>query len=294
VAGLLVRNRWWMLLPAAALMFAAMPGFGQSDTARGGVIAKPVLAFDVVSIKANKSNGHDYTMELPAGGDGVVITNVNLYAIVRFAYDFYRQDLISGVPAWAETERYDIQAKVAGTDVAAWRGMKDSERRLMLQAVLTERFGLKAHWESREVGVHALVVAKGGPKIRESKPGETGELTDANGKPVQGILHTGPGQETAQGASMAELALELSDYTGRQVIDKTGLAGVYDFKLQFTPEPGFGPEYRRQRQQAAPLPEFTGPTIFTAVQEQLGLKLEAAKLPVNGLAIDHLERPAGN
>jgi uncharacterized protein (TIGR03435 family) len=94
---------------------------------------------------------------------------------------------------------------------------------------------------------------------------------------------------------MQDLCLTLTDYTGRQVLDKTGLTGVYDFTRRFTPEPGYGAEARpgKQNEGAYP-PDSSFPTIFTAVQEQLGLKLEAAKQAVDGLVIDHVEQPSEN
>lgn len=278
----------------AVLFTVAMPGLPQESTSPVKAAVKPRISFDVVSIKLNKVDSPNYTAPFPAAEDGLVIKGVNLYSIIRFAYDFWREDLISGVPAWAKTERYDIQAKVAGADVPTWRAMNDDQRRLMLQAVLEDKFKLKAHLEPRAAAVHELVVARNGAKMKLADPDHPGQLKDARGNPVQGILQTGPGEYTAQAESMDDLALTLSDYTGRQVVDRTGLAGLYDFKLQFTPEPGFGPEYRGQRQSNAPLPEFTGPSIFTAVQEQLGLKLEPAKVPVEGLVIDHLKHPAEN
>lgn len=282
-------------LLAVGLLVATLPVFGQGDAeVRPSVRSAPALTFDVVSIKPNKSNSSHYTLEFPPGGDGVVITNVNLYSIIRFAYDFWREDLIFGVPAWTKSEQYDIQAKVAGADVAAWRGLSDGERRLMLQAVLADSFKLKAHLEPKEISVYALVAAKDGPKMKVAKPDEVGELKSPDGKPAQGMVHTGQGQFTAQQASMADLALELSDYTGRQVIDKTGLVGRYDFTLQFAPEPGYGPEYRGQQARSAPPPEASGSSVYTAVQEQLGLRLDPAKAPVEGLVIDHVERPAEN
>ena len=212
--------------------------------------------------------------------------------IIRFAYDFERQDLISGMPDWAKSERYDIQAKVSGDDMALWRELSDSDRRVMVQAILADRFKLKVRREPKDVPLYELVVAKTGAKVKESKPGDPKELKGPDGNVVRGMLHTGQGQFTAQNESMADLALTLSDYADRQVIDKTGLTGRYDFTLQFAPEPGHGPEYRHPG--SPPPPDAVGPSVFTAVQEQLGLKLEPAKQPVEGLVVDQVERPAGN
>ena len=172
--------------------------------------------------------------------------NLQLQYIVQFAYDFHRGDLISGMPDWgkpqANAARFDIQAKVAGSDLAEWRAMSDGDRRVMVQGILAERFKLKIHHEPKVVAVFELVVGKGGSKIKEAKGDQPGALKAADGSVKKGLFRTGFGQYTAQGTDIKELALTLSDYTGRQVIDKTGLAGSYDFVLRFVPEPGYGPE----------------------------------------------------
>lgn len=275
----------------------AMLAGGQAQTQQAPVIAttpKPSISFDVVSIKRNTTNSSDYAMPFPAAADGLVIRNNNLFFIIKFTYQFWSEDLIAGAPDWTKAERYDIVAKVAAADVPAWQALTNDQRRLMLQHILEERFKLKAHFEPKEITVHELVVAKGGPKMSPADPNAPNDLKNPDGTPVHGILYTGPGQYTAQSTSMKDLALTLSDYTSRQVIDRTGLTGVYDFKLQFTPEPGFGPEYRHRTSNSPPLPEFTGPSIYTAVQEQLGLKLEPAKAPVDSLVIDQIQRPEEN
>ena len=259
-----------------------------SDTKTAAV--RSSISFDVVSVKRNTGNSSDYAMPFPAAADGLVIRNINLFSTIKFAYDFWREDLISGAPAWSKTDRYDITAKVAPADVPAWQALSDDQRRLMLQQVLEDHFHLKAKFEPQETAVHELVLAKGGSKLKPSDPNAPSELKNPDGTPVHGLLYTGPGQYTAQQTSMKELALTLSDYTGRQVIDKTGLSGSYDFKLQFTPEPGFGPEYRHRTSSSPALPEFSGPSIYTAVQEQLGLRLEPAKAPVEALVIDQVQR----
>jgi uncharacterized protein (TIGR03435 family) len=287
-------GRRLMLLVVGGVAVAT-PLLGQGDGAQGATTAKP-LAFDVVSIKPDKSETGPFTIGFPADGDGLSITNIPLEYIIRFAYDFERGDLVSGAPEWAKSERYDIQAKVAGVDLTAWREMSDSDRRVMVQGILADNFKLKVRREPKDVPLYELVVANNGAKVKESKPGDPQELKGPDGSVIHGMLHTGQGQFTAQDTSMAELALTLSDYAGRQVIDKTDLAGRYDFTLKFTPEPGYGPEYRGAAGRAlngAPPPD-SGPTVYTAVQEQLGLKLEPAKAPVDGLVIDHVERPAGN
>jgi uncharacterized protein (TIGR03435 family) len=295
VAELIGRNRRRVLLLAAAFVALMLPAFRLGDAAQDAA-AKPLLAFDVVSIKPDKSEMGPFTIGFPADGDGLAVTNIPLEYIIQFAYDFHRPDLISGVPDWAKSERYDIQAKVAAADLPQWNELSDDRRRLMVQAILVDRFKLQIHREAKEIEVYELVVGKNGSKVTEAKPGDPKGLKGPDGSVIRGMLHTGFGQYTAQETPMVELALVLSDYSGRQVIDKTGLKGTYDFKLQFTPEVGFGPEYRGaagRAQSAAPTESSAG-SIFTAVQEQLGLKLESAKQPVEGLVVDHVERAAGN
>jgi uncharacterized protein (TIGR03435 family) len=291
------RNRRWILLLAVflapAICQAAAQDVGGSQGQ--GAAARP-LAFDVVSIKPDKSEVGPFTIGFPADGDGLVVTNIPLGYIIQFAYDFERGDLVTGLPEWARSDRYDIQAKVAAADLAAWREMSDGNRRVMVQGILADSFKLKIRRVPTETPVYELVVGKSGSKLKEAKPGDPKELKGPDGKVIRGMLHTGAGQFTAQDTPMSELALTLSDYADRQVVDKTGLAGKYDFTLQFTPEPGHGPEYRGAAGRAlnGAAPESAGPTVYTAVQEQLGLKMEPAKTSVEGLAIDHVERPAAN
>jgi uncharacterized protein (TIGR03435 family) len=160
----------------------------------------------------------------------------------------------------------------------------------MLQPVLAERFKLQAHHEIKDRPVYALVVAKGGPKLKAAQSGEAHPNTDkANPNGMHHgstIFATAPGQITGEAASTGDLALTLSDRgeqsLGRPVIDKTGLAGKYDFTLQLPP-PASGDDAQQ-----------TVATLFTAVQEQLGLKLEPTTAPTDYLVIDHIERPSAN
>ncbi len=281
----------WLL---AGLIAAAMPGgiHAQSTASAPVAAAKPPLAFDVVSIKPDKKETGPFTIGFPVDGDGFAVANLPLEYIIRFAYDFERGDLVQGMPDWAKSERYDIQAKVASADLPIWTQLPDDLRRTMVQAILVDRFKLQIHRAPMGLPIYALQVDKAGSKLKDAKPGDPGEVKGPDGKPIRGMLHTGQGQFTAQDESMADLALYLSDYTGRQVIDQTGLTGRYDFKLQFAPEPGYGPEYRHPS--SPPPPDAVGPSVYTAVQEQLGLKLESTKAPVDGLVVDHVERPAEN
>jgi uncharacterized protein (TIGR03435 family) len=243
--------------------------------------------FDVVSIKLNKSGNPYGQLSLKPEGDSFVVTNAPMQRIIEFAFNFRRDDLVFGAPDWARNERYDVMAKVAAPDVAAYHALNEEQRRQMLQAIFADRCRMQAHLESREIPAYALVVAKNGPKMQQAGPNDPPVVVrDRDGNPTQeDALFRIPGQIKAQQVPMRSLALALTaSNIGRQVIDKTGLTGKYSFTLQWTPD---------QQAETAP-PADAAPSIFTAIQEQLGLKLESAKAPIDALVIDHLERPNDN
>jgi uncharacterized protein (TIGR03435 family) len=162
----------------------------------------------------------------------------------------------------------------------------------MLQALLAKRFGLVFHRENRDVQVYMLVVGKNGPKLHEAKPGDTypNGINLSNGPGGAGVMlmRSGPGGTfivTAQGVPLSSFLPQLSYNSGRPVLDKTGLTGKYDFELTYALD---------QNASAGAASDSTGPSIFTAIQEQLGLKLESGKAPVEIIVIDHAERPSGN
>jgi uncharacterized protein (TIGR03435 family) len=281
---------------AAAFVFltvaAALPA--QTNPLSSPVAAAPQLSFDVVSVRQNKSGSREMTRQSSADSDGINMTNVPLFLIVFYAYHINDANLATGIPDWAMTDRYDVTAKVAPSDVPAFQKLTNTQRGQMMQPVLADRFRLQAHRETKDRPIYALVIAKGGIKMKEAKPGDTypnGVKPNSNGF-VHGatIFATGPGQITGQAASMADLALSLSnrgtDSLGRVVVDRTGLTGKYDFTLQIAPDQS-QPE-GAEGQQAA------GSAIFTALQEQLGLKLQPATVPTEYLVIDHIEKPSEN
>jgi bla regulator protein blaR1 len=214
-------------------------------------------------------------------------------------------DRILGAPGWVKTDHYDIQAKVAPEDAPKLDKLKREERMSMMQPLLMDRFNLKFHHETREMPVYMLVVAKGGLKMKQSEPDATAR---EGGPPRRGMM-MGIGTLEANGAQMDMLAHVLSGQVGRTVIDKTGLTGNYDFSLHFTPEhmpagmgpgpggpgggPG-GPGGAGPGADAPPPPDASGPDIYTAIQEQLGLKLESEKGPVDVIVIDHIDKPSEN
>lgn len=254
---------------------------------------KPI-AFDTVSVKPNKSNdAHPGSMLRPDGFDAENITPiwVMCWAFGQTATD---ESCFSGLPGWASTERFDIIAKVAGPDVPVWGHMSDAEKQRMIREVFADRFKLQTHTETPERPVFALVLAKGGAKLTPSKPGGRTLIVPALGNvalsPTEGWFgysHTGI---VAGNMTMKEFAAHLTTMNlGRPVQDQTGLTGRYDFKLDFAPiQPSAAPSEEGEASEPA------GPEIFTAIQEQLGLKLEPTKAPVPVLVIDHIERPTPN
>ena len=261
----------------------------------------PLPSFEVASIKLNHSGDRRGGLGLPPGR--FTATNAKTKLLIAFAY--HVQDFqVSEGPSWVDSERYDIDAKEEDGLAARAEKLPPDQRadqvRLMLRSLLAERFKLKVSHATKELPVYALAVAKNGPKLHEQKPGDNyaNGIQGANG-PSMGphTLGMRPGRLTGQGISMAELIMILSQQLGRIVLDQTGLRGNYDFTLQWTLDQtssAIAPEPDGGKPAADTTSESSGPSIFTAIQEELGLKLEPTKGPVNVLVIDHIERPSEN
>ena len=258
----------------------------------------PQLTFDVASIKPSSGDERRVMIQFQLGG-GLRTQGTTLKMLIREAYDV-RDFQVSGGPGWINTDRFDVMAKVAGEAVPegnpqdVFRNMSDNQRKTFqeklrerLRALLADRCQLTIHRETKDQAVYALVVAKSGPKIKPSK----------EERPVPRLMN-GRGQINAQGMEMQLLATSLSNQLGRPVIDRTGLTGHFDFELKWTPDPGqsaglFGGS-PPPGVDAPPPPDPNGPSIFTAVQEQLGLRLESSKGPVEMIVIDRVEKPSEN
>lgn len=230
-------------------------------------------AFEVASIKPSP--------DAPGSVSGIFETkgrisakNVTLKRCVRGAYDIPESQILGG-PKWADEDRYYIEAKAA---VPAG----DHELMLMLQTLLAERFKLAFHREQRPVSGYRLVLGKGGLKARASVPdkGSTG--------------NSRRGRIDAEGYTINQLALRLSEVLHRPVLDATGTAGKFDFKLEWTPD-DMQAKLPSGDQRAGGAPDAgVGPSIFAALQEQLGLKLETGKILAAVLVIDSAEKPSEN
>jgi uncharacterized protein (TIGR03435 family) len=272
-------------LRVAILLFAllALPQFAiHAQTTEPQTATTTQLQYDVASIKPHGSA--DNGMQIGNTPDGFRCLNLDLRTLISNAFDI-RRDLISGGPGWVDSARFDVDAKVAGQDLEAYKKLTYPQRRALLQAMLADRFHLKLHHETRTLPLYNLVIAKSGFLLKPlppfTPPPDVAKDSEAAKRP--GIMTMGPGMFQATGVGLAALADNLAEILEHTVVDKTGLTGEYDFKLKWHPEDS-GP----------PAEGDPGISLFTAVQEQLGLKLESAKGPVDILVIDHAEQPAAN
>jgi uncharacterized protein (TIGR03435 family) len=274
---------------------AAAPALAQSDT-------RP--AFAVATIKKNTTGADAQSMRLQPGGR-LVVTNQPLRRLILFAYVLQPQQLTGG-PAWLDSDRFDIVAQAEGDLSPTPPGGPPGTPQLMMQRLLAERFGLVVHTESRELPVYALALARSdgrlGPRIKPAAvdclalmtkvpggvPVQAPQLPD--GRPACGARRDGTGRVTAGGTSMLMFATQL--LTGQSdllVVDRTGLTGAYDFDYEYAADgPGRGD---------GPNPATAvadRPSLFTALEEQLGLKLQPTRAPIDVLVVDQVTPPTEN
>jgi uncharacterized protein (TIGR03435 family) len=263
------------------------------------------LSFEVATVKPSGATDNRIAIMGEPGGR-FRVTNATLKMVMAVAYRV-RDFQISGGPSWIGTDRWDIEGKAEEGSIPQITAPLDptvpNPLMLMVQSLLEDRFQLKIHREMKEQPVYELLVAKGGPKMKLSAdqspigPPQRGgpPPMPKQGQPTpRGMMGMGPGRIEANGVPIANFIQGLSQQLGRPVIDKTGLKGLYNIKLQWTPELG---EVLVKPGGAEPSPpplDPSGPSIFTAVQEQLGLRLESAKGPVEVLVIDGVQRPTEN
>jgi uncharacterized protein (TIGR03435 family) len=249
----------------------------------GGQVATTPPVFEVASVRLNKSGIRGGSMDFSKGGERFTATNMPLGAFVLLAYNLTVRQL-SGPGAFL-SEKYDIVAK-------AEHAVSPEEMLRMLQTLLVERFKLVVRHETKEVAVFALTIGKGGPKLRQSDAPESGGAAFRIPSRAGGI-EPRSGHLIFKGESMSDFAWALSRTAGigdRVVVDNTGLKGNYDFELTFERDSALPPG----ADAGEPASRRLGPSLFSALQEQLGLKLESTKAPVEFLIIDRVERPSEN
>jgi uncharacterized protein (TIGR03435 family) len=221
-------------------------------------------SFEVASIRPNHSDSTDSNVDSTAGGL-LRVNNESLKELIKLAFGV-KDYQIAGAPGWIGSERYDITAKTAQPVNPGFE-----EEKQLIRSLLTERFALKTHVETRESTVYSLSIGRNGAKLTRH---DDGSGTTAR---------TTCGHMTGRRLTTAVLATMLSRQLEHDVLDQTGLPGKYDFQLDWLPDSGPCPDSPRDQ-----------PSVFTAVQEQLGLRLESTKGPTEILVIDHIEPPSEN
>jgi uncharacterized protein (TIGR03435 family) len=267
----------------APSLHAQLPTMSDVDHGNATPAAGPLPEWDVAVVKPHASD--DPSMSWRMTEDGLSLINLPLEQMLCSAWDL-KPYQIEGLSGWMKSTTFDLTAKVSGENVAAYNKLSTAQRRQMLQNLLTDRFQLKTHLETKTLPIYDLVIDKSGSKLTPTTvltpPSE--EEAKAHPEKYKGSGMTmGPGLYEATAVSVRQLASQLSNAVSKPVNDTTGLTGSYDINLHYRPddEPSTGDK--------ADLP-----SIFSAVQEQLGLKLVPAKGPVETLVVDAAQKPEAN
>jgi uncharacterized protein (TIGR03435 family) len=267
---------------------------------RGQSADQKPLAFEVATVKQHNSDEQGPFIRLQPGGR-VTVANMSVHDLITYAYQLAVNQLVGG-PFWIASDHFDVIAKLEDNPQLGTQGSGPNAIQLSMRTLLNERFGLKMHHEPRELDIYALVMVKQGvtgPALKtisatcaaaiKAGPGTSSRSpnppTATSTAPCGGI-GIGPGVIRFGGFPLSQLTSLLGDRTGRVVLDRTGLRGRWQFELRFAPE-----QLGQPPGAEASTPDPDAPSIFTAIQEQLGLKLESTKAAVDVLVIDHVERP---
>ncbi len=249
--------------------FAQQGAAPAADVLRTQPAKDPGLVFEVATIKpaGPSPDGHTH-INYPSGG-GFSAQNITILTLMQWAYGMPERQILDG-PAWLSATRFDLEAKTSPEGDAALRAMPSEQeaKRRMVQVLLADRFNLKVHTETRVLPAYDLVPARGGSKLQASQ---------ANGKTI-GVGRT---HFYGTGLTLTLIAEQLSQLSGRIVVDRTNLSGTYDLALKWSSDD-------------APATDDSAPSLFTAIEEQLGLRLESAKEPVAVLVIDHIQPASAN
>jgi uncharacterized protein (TIGR03435 family) len=239
-------------------------------------------AYDVVVIKPNKSGSGMISADI--GEDTYSATNVSLRMIMQNAYDT-KIDLIFGLTGWADTARFDVQAKIVDTSAQTLKKLTSEQRRAMLRQLLQDRFQLRVHKQVEMLPVYELVIAKSGSKLKEVEPPNEDATLDEH-KTLNGVergkMRMGGTQFVAHDVPLSLLTSVLSHQLHRPVLDKTGLKGKYDLALNWASDDAIASQ------------DSPEAFLFTALQEQMGLRLQPTKGEVETLRVSHVELPTEN
>ena len=242
------------------------------------------VQFDVASIKPSKAGA---TMA-GVGNGGASERNVTVKMLIALAWRL-QEFQISGGPGWMGSDRFDVEA------TAEDRNTDPDQLRLMLQSLLADRFQLKFHRETKESPVYALVVGKDRLKMKLSADQTSPEVNGPSPRgagPNHGAIRIGAGSLIGNAVTIPLFTRFLSQKLDRAIIDRTNLAGRFDIQLQWTP--GAGEQMLDPGGHALPPADSSGPSVFSTIQEQLGLKLESTRAPVEEFVIDRVAKPSEN
>jgi uncharacterized protein (TIGR03435 family) len=246
-----------------------VPALGQTPVPQDNPAVNP--RFQVATIKPSTPEESRTTQ---IRGNRFATTDTSIVDLIKYAYGLHDEE-IAGGPKWLATQKFDLMCDPE----TATRPSSDQFKK-MVQDLLADRFHMATHRETRELSVFAIVPAKAGPKLHTT-------TSPPDGPPVVGYA---PGQLAVGNATMADFAKFLQRFvTDRPVLDETGIAGKYDLTLRWTPDDSQPGASRQAEDNSGSLPGF-----FTAIQEQLGLKLQEEKHPAEVLVIDHIEMPSEN
>jgi bla regulator protein blaR1 len=292
-----------LLCVGAGVVFAQAPA-----APKAAAPAKP-MTFDVISIRLDQSDVRQQSGSPPYGptADGYRMTHMPLLLPIIAAYipqsgaATFPPSKVKGMPEWATQEFYDIDAKVADEDLVEWQKPASQKTMLpaMMQALLADRCKIVAHREIKDQPVYLLELGRNGPRFKESDPSV--EHPEGEKLPWGGVIVQSRDVMNLYGTSMASLVTLMSQISsmgaspgGRQVQDKTGLTGKYDITIKMGAAMGGPPPGGDTGVPMASDPAGGMSSMIVSMAEQLGLKIESGKAPVETLVIDHIERPSAN
>ncbi len=259
------------MLRSLAIGVLTVAAFGQIPNSRSPDSSTRTPRFQIATIKPSRP---EETRTVQIQGNRFATSDTSVVDLLKYAYGLHEQEIVGG-PKWLETQKFDL----VGDPETETRPSSD-DFKMMVQNLLTDRFHLAAHYEIRELSVFEIVPAKGGPKLNKS-------IRPPNGIPTVGYS---PGQLGVANATIADFAAFLQRFvTDRPVFDGTGITGKYDLSLRWTPD-----ELQTEGGRQGGDNNNSLPGLFTAIQEQLGLKLQEEKRPAQALVVDHVDMPSEN